>query len=155
MFIHKRILIALGILAIILLGGLGFTTFLLLTQSNANASSASAASTPTVLATTSPSTTNRVCASGIISSINAQGQTFVVTEKGTKTVTITADAQTTYRKRGASGITFSSLSVGQHVRITAQGACDPGSVSFTAKTITIIVSNAPASTPTAARTPTP
>ena len=156
MFINKRILIILGILGIIIIGGLGFTTFLLLTQSNANASSASVTPTPTSLTATPRATANRACATGTISSINAQNSTFLVKEaKGAKTITVTADSQTTFHERGATGVAFSSLAVGQRVRVTSQSACDPTAASFTAKAITIVVTNTPASTPTNLPTSTP
>jgi len=47
------------------------------------------------------------------------------------------------------------LKVGQRVRVTSQSACDPTAASFTAKAITIVVTNTPASTPTNSPTPTP
>ena len=154
MCISKRILLLICIIGIILIGALGFTTFLLLNQPNASASSAT--SSFTSLTATPRSTLNRACATGAISSINTQNSTFVVTKaKGAKTVTITVDSQTTFHERGATSFTFSSLSVGQRVRVTSQSACDPGAASFTAKSITIVVSNAPASTPTTSPTPTP
>lgn len=151
MCISKRILLLICIIGIILIGALGFTIFLLLNQPNASASSA----TPSLTATPR-STLNRACATGAISSINTQNSTFVVTNaKGTKTVTVTVDSQTTFHEHGTTGPTFSSLTVGQRVRVTSQSACDPSAASFTAKSITIVVSNAPASTPTTSPTPTP
>ena len=148
MFINKRILIALGILVILILGGLGFTTALLLTRSNASASNiASTPALPTITATSGLSAGN-VCPAGVISSINAQGQTFVVTEKGARTITVTTDSQTTYRKRGATGLTFSSLSVGQRERVTSRGACDATTSSVTARAITIVVAASVTPTPT-------
>ncbi|HKV56897.1 MAG TPA: hypothetical protein VJO32_01400 [Ktedonobacteraceae bacterium] len=149
MFISKRILIIIGVVGIVILGALGFTTFQLLNQPSANATGISPTSTPILLATTSPSTVNHACATGTISSINAQNSTFVVTEaKGAKTVTVTADPQTTFHKRGNTGVTFTSLAVGQHVRITSQTACDATTTTFTAKAITIIVPTTPTATPT-------
>jgi hypothetical protein len=156
MYISKRILLLFCILGIILLGALGFTAFFLLNQPNSSASAGSVTPTPTSLTATPHTTLNRVCATGVISSIDAQNSTFVVTEaKGTKTITITADSHTTYHKRGSTGISFSSLTVGQRVRVTSQSACGSSAASFTAKSITIVVSNAPVSTPTTAPTPTP
>ena len=151
MFISKRILIIIAIVGVIILGGLGFMTFQLLNQPGANASTGSATPTATPSATTPRSTTtaNRACATGTIQSIDTQNQSFVVAEgKGTKTVTVVADAQTTFHKRGATGVSFSSLAVGQHVRITSQSACDTTTTNFNAKAITVIVA-------TSSLTPTP
>jgi hypothetical protein len=156
MCISKRIILLFCIIGIILLGALGFATFLLLKQPDTSASAGSVTPTPTSLTATPHSTLNRACATGVISSIDSQNSTFVVKEaKRAKTITITADSQTTYHKRGAPGVSFSSLSVGQRVRVISQSACDPTAVSFTAESITIFVSNAPVSTPTTAPTPTP
>ncbi|HEU0000747.1 MAG TPA: hypothetical protein VFQ36_07600 [Ktedonobacteraceae bacterium] len=154
MFISKRILIIISIVGIIILGALGFTTFQLLNQPSASATGISSTVTPTPLATTPGSTVNRACATGIISSINAQNQTFVVTEaKGSKTLTVTADSQTTFHKRGETGVTFGSLATGQHVRVTSQTACDATTTTFTAKGITIVVPTTPTATPTGSPTP--
>ena len=153
MFVNKRLLIIGGILGVLVVVALGFVTFLLLNQPSASASNGNAASTPTVVATATHSTANRVCATGVISAVDAQNSTFVVTEaKGNRTITVTADAQTTFHKRGDSGVTFNSLAVGQRVRITAQGTCDTTAVSFTAKAITIVVPGT--ATPGAVNSPT-
>lgn len=153
MFINKRILIALCALGVLIVGGLGVTVFLLLNQPNASASNANVTPTPTLTASATPRlNANSVCANGVIASISAQGQTFVVTEKGAKTVTITTDSKTTYHERGDKSMTFSSLKVGQHVRITSPGACDSTTTTVAAKAITIVV---PSATPTASPTATP
>ena len=153
MFISKRSLIVLGVVGILIIGGLGFTIFLLLTQSNASASSPAVTPTPVASITASPTlNANRACAAGVISSIDTQGQTIVVTEKGAKTVTVSIDSQTLYHERGVTGVTFASLKIGQRVRITSQGACDTTASTFTAKAITIIVASA---MPTASPTATP
>ena len=151
MFISKRILIVLGVVGILIIGGLGFTIFLLLTQSNASANTPAVTPTPSVAITSTPTlSANRICAAGVISSIDAGGQTIIVTEKGAKTVTVSTDAQTLYHERGITGVTFTSLKVGQRVRITPQGACDSTASSFSAKAITIVVAGAtPAASPTA------
>src|SRR5579859_3000385 len=154
MFIHKRILIILGILGILLLGGLGFTISLLLTHSNASANTPAVTPTPPALMATPRLSATRACVTGVISSINTQGQTLVVTKKGNKTVTVTTDSQTTYHERGVASVTFSILSVGQHVRITSQSACDSTASTFAAKAITIVVSSA-TPTPTASPSATP
>ena len=149
MFINKRILIVLSILGVLLISGLGVTAVLLITHSTASANTPTVTPTP-VLTTTPRLNANRVCATGVISSINTQSQTFFVTEKGAKTVTITTDSTTSFHKRGVKGPLFSALSVGQHVRVTAQGTCDPTAVTFAARTITIVVPNTlPSATPTA------
>ena len=154
MYISKRILLLCSIIGIILLGTLGFMTFLLLNQPNTSASAGSVTPTATTITATPHSTLNRTCATGVISSTDAQNSTFVVTEaKGAKTITITADSHTTYHKRGSTGLSFSSLTVGQRVHVTSQGVCDSTAVSFTAKSITLVVSSTPVSTPTT--TPTP
>ena len=151
MFINKRILIVLCVLGVLIVSGLGVTVFLLLNQSNASASNLAVTPTPALTTTATPRlSANRTCATGVISSIDATGQTFVVTEKGAKTVTVTTDSHTTYHERGATGMTFSTLKVGQHVHITSQSACDSTSATFSAKAITIVVSSAtPGVTPTA------
>ncbi|MGH2497371.1 MAG: hypothetical protein ACRDIV_21935, partial [Ktedonobacteraceae bacterium] len=121
---------------------------------SANATGISPTSTPIPLATTPLSTANHACATGIVSSINAQNSTFVVTEaKGAKTITVSAAPQTTFHKRGDTGVAFGSLAVGQHVRVTSQTACDATTTTFTAKVITIIVPTTPTATP--ANSPTP
>lgn len=154
MFISKRILIIISILGIIIVGSLGFTIFLLLNQSNANATSASAAFTPTAVATTSRSTTTHICATGAISSIDTRNSTIVVMEaKGARSVTVTTDSQTTFHKRGVTGVTFNSLAVGQRVRVTSQAPCGTTAATFTAKAVTIIVPTT--STPTTSPTATP
>ncbi len=153
MFINKRILIVLCALGVLIVGGLGVTVFLLLNQSNASASNADVTPTPTLTSTATPRlNANSVCATGVIASINTQGQTFVVTEKSAKTVTVTTDSKTTYHERGTKSMTFSSLNVGQHVRITSKSACDSTTATVAAKAITIVVSSA---TPTASPTATP
>lgn len=152
MFINKRILIAVAVLGILIVGGLGVTVLLLVSHSNASASNLAVTPTTPALTATPRLNANRVCATGVISSVDTQGQSFVVTEKGAKTVTVTIDPQTTFHKRGVTGATFSVVSVGQHVRVTAQGACDPTATTFAAKTITIVVSNV---TPSASPTATP
>ena len=139
MFIHKRILIVLGILGVLIVGGLGVTVFLLLNQSNASANTPAVTATPALTATPRLNA-NRACATGVISSLDTQGQTFVVTEKGTRTVTVTTDSTTSFHERGVKGAAFATLSVGQHVRVTAQGTCDPTAATFAAKAITIVVS---------------
>lgn len=149
MFIKKRILIVLGILGALIISGLGVTVILLLTHSNASANTSAVTPTPALTATPRLNA-NRVCATGVISSINTQGQSFVVTEKGAKTVTVTTDSTTTFHKKGVKGATFSALSVGDHVRVTAQGTCDSTATTFAAKAITIVVSGTlPAASPTA------
>ena len=149
MFINKRILIMLGIVGVLIVSGLGVTVLLLLTHSNASANTPAVTPTPAFTATPRQSA-NRACATGVVTSIDTQGQTFVVTEKGAKTVTVTTDSQTTYHKRGVKGPTFSSLSTGQHVRITSQSACDSTATTFAAKAITIVVSSViPGASPTA------
>lgn len=152
MFIHKRILILLGILGILIIGGLGFTTFLLLAQSNASANTPAVTPTPPTITATPRASANRACATGVISSIDTQGQTSVVSEKGAKTVTVTTDPRTTYHERGVTSATFGTLSMGQHVRITSQSACDPTASTFDAKAITVVVASA---IPTASLTATP
>jgi hypothetical protein len=146
MFISKRILIILGVIGILIIGGLGYTIFLL-TQSSASADTPAVTPTPSVAITTTPTlNANRICAAGVIFSIDSGGQTIVVTEKGAKTVTVSTNAQTLYHERGFSGAAFSSLKVGQRVRITSQGGCDTTASTLTAKAITIVVAGA---TPTA------
>lgn len=153
MFINKRILIALCAIGVLIVGGLGVTIFLLLNQSSASASNLAVTPTPTLTVTATPRlSVNHTCATGVISSIDPQAQTFVVTEKGAKTVTVTTDTKTTYHERGATGMIFGSLKVGQHVRITSQSACDSTATTVTAKAITIVV---PGATSTATSTPTP
>lgn len=149
MFINKRILLVLGVLGVLIVGGLGISVLLLLTHANASANNLAVTPTP-ALTVTPRLNANRACATGVITSIDAQGQTFVVTEKGAKTVTVTTDSTTSFHKRGVKSATFTALSVGEHVRVTSQSACDSTATTFAAKTITVVVSNMlPGASPTA------
>ncbi len=159
MFISKRILIIVGVAGVLVIGALGFAFAFLLSQANASSSN-NAATTPTPVvatATPSPSAANRACASGVVQSRDSQHQAFVVSEnKGSKTVTVTTNAQTVFHKRGDTTFAFAGLTVGQRVRVTSQGACDRTTTAFVARAITVIVSSAtptPAASPTT--TPTP
>ena len=153
MFINKRILIAICVIGVLIVGGLGVTIFLLLNQSNASASNLAVTPTPTLTVTATPHlSANHTCATGVISSIDPRGQTFVVTEKGAKTVTVTTDTKTAYHERGATSMNFGSITVGPHVRITSQSACDSTATTVAAKAITVVV---PGATPTASPTATP
>ncbi|HLX57085.1 MAG TPA: hypothetical protein VKR83_08695 [Ktedonobacteraceae bacterium] len=155
MFISRRMLIIIGVVGVLLLGALGFAFAFLLSQ--ANASSSAATSTPTVISTTpNPGKTNRACALGIVQSIDSQNQAFVVSEsKGKKTVTITVNAQTAFHKRGDAKFSFTSLAVGQQVRVTSQGVCDKTASTFAAQSITVVVSALPAASPTPTASLTP
>jgi hypothetical protein len=152
MFISRRMLIIIGVVGVIILGGLGFVFALLLSQ--ANASSTAATPTPTVVATIpNPTTANHVCASGVIQSVGAQSFVISATKaKKTVTITIAVNAQTIYRKNGVPGFSFTGLAPGQHVRIIAQGICDPSASTITAQRVTVVVS---AITPTPTISPSP
>ncbi|HVB75641.1 MAG TPA: hypothetical protein VNE38_19000 [Ktedonobacteraceae bacterium] len=142
MVISKRMLICIGIVGVIVLGALGFTFAFLISQVNAS-SSASATPTSTVAAATPAAKANRACALGIVQSINSQNQAIVVSEaNGKKTVTVTVNATTTFHKHGVAAASFSSLAVGQHVRVTAQGSCDRKASTFVAQAITVIMATA-------------
>src|ERR1700730_10778808 len=124
MYISKRVLIIVGVTAVILVGIFGFIFAYMLFQSNsatANVNTTTPPPTSTLTATPKPGV--RACALGVITSIQSTGtQSFVVSEsKGKQTVTVTVNAQTIIHKRGITApLSFTDLMVGQQVRVTAQ-----------------------------------
>ena len=155
MYISKRVLIIVGVTAVILIGIFGFVLAYILSQSNSpNANINTIAPTSTITATPKPGV--RACALGVITSIQSTGtQSFVVSEsKGKQTVMVTINARTTIHKRGiTAALSFTDLMVGQQVRVTAQDACDKQGSTFIAKNIQIMSATG-SPTPVASPTPT-
>ena len=155
MYISKRVLIIVGVTAVILVGILGFVFAYILSQSNSPTANINT-TTPTSTITATPKPGVRACALGVITSIQSTGtQSFVVSEsKGKQTVTVTINAQTTIHKRGITApLSFTDLMVGQQVRVTAQDACDKQASTFVAKNIQIMGATG-SPTPIASPTPT-
>jgi heme/copper-type cytochrome/quinol oxidase subunit 2 len=148
MFISKRVLIIVGVVAVFVIGLTVLAFVFFLGQSNQTADSTQTP-TPAVTSTTTPAKpTLRACALGIVQSIGTSS--FVVAEsKGAKTVTVMVDGTTIIRKHGAK-VALSSLTVGDQVRVTSQATCDKTAPSFTAQDIMVIIKKA-----TATPTPTP
>ena len=154
MYISKRVLIIVGVTAVILVGIFGFVFAYILSQSNSPTANVNTTPTSTITATPKPGV--RACALGVITSIQSTGtQSFVVSEsKGKQTVTVTINAQTTIHKRGITApLSFTDLMVGQQVRVTAQDACDKQASTFVAKNIQIMGATG-SPTPIASPTPT-
>ncbi len=152
MFISKRVLIIVGVVVGVVVGLTVFAFVFFLGQTNHIAASEA---TPTVVpiatASATVKATTRACALGVVQSISSSS--FAVAEnKGSKTVTVMVDSTTVIRKRGAK-IALNGLAVGEHVRVTSQGACDRKATSFTAQMVSVVVSGA--ASPTPADTPTP
>jgi Na+-transporting methylmalonyl-CoA/oxaloacetate decarboxylase gamma subunit len=147
MFISKRVLIIIGVAAVLVVGLIVFAFVLIMSQANQTAA-ITPTPTPTVASTATPAKpTLRACALGIVQSIGASS--FVVAEnKGAKTVTVMVDDTTIIRKHGAK-VTLSSLAVGDQVRVTSQTTCDKTAPSFTAQNIMVILKKAATPTPTA------
>ena len=152
MFISKRVLIIAGAVAVVVVGISVFAFVFFLGQANQTAASeATPTVVPTSTATATAKATTRACALGVIQSISSSS--FVVAEsKGTKTITVMVDSTTVIRKHGAD-IPLNSLTVGEHVRVTSQGACGKKVTSFTAQMVSVVVNSA--ASPTPAVTPTP
>ena len=151
MYISKRILIIVGVSAVILTGIIASVFAYILSQSNSSTATATAI-TPTPSITATPKPGVRACALGVIQSIS--NQSFVVAETGgQQTVTVTVNARTTFHKLGAT-LSFSDLMVGQQVRVTAQGPCDQQASSIVAKSVIVIAAKGKP-TPTLSPTPTP
>lgn len=151
MFISKRVLIIVGVAAIVVIGLTVFAFAFFLSQPNRLAVSSSLTPTP-IASATATRTTLRACAQGVVQSINASNSSFVLS-KGTKTVTVMFDSTTIFRSRGKKAAS-SDLAVGDQVRVVAQGTCDRTAQSFSAQVVMIVPSTVIPS-PTAAVSPTP
>ena len=149
MFISKRVLIIISAVAVLVVGLAVFAFVFFLSQANQTAASSSTP-TPAVTATATTKPTLRACALGTVQSISASS--FVVS-KGAKTVTVMVDDTTIIRSRGKK-VTMSDLSVGDQVRVVAQGTCDKTAQSFSAQVVMIVTSTT-TPTPTTAASPTP
>ena len=154
MFISKRVLIIVGVVAVFVVGLTVFAFVFFLSQAS-QAATSTPTPTPIATSTTIPAKPPlRACALGIVQSIGTSS--FVVAEsKGAKTITVMVDSTTIIRKQGAK-VALSSLTVGDQVRVTSQAVCDKKAQSFTAQNIMVIVKKAAATpTPTPAVSPTP
>ena len=104
MYISKRVLIIVGVTAVILIGIFGFVLAYILSQSNSpTANINTIAPTSTITATPKPGV--RACALGVITSIQSTGtKSFVVSEsKGKQTVTVPPDPRSLARIASESG----------------------------------------------------
>lgn len=138
MFIGKRVLIIIGVAAVILVGAVSFILAFAFSHVNANQAS-TASDTPTVVQpVTTQKTGNRACLLGIIQSLG--NQSFVVSaNQGKRTVTVNVNAQTTYVERGSQmSLSFTNLTVGEKVRVTAQGPCGRQDTTVLAQTVTMV-----------------
>jgi hypothetical protein len=151
MFISKRILIIAGVAAVVLIGFTVFSFVLFLSQANRPTASSSPTPTP-VASATATRTALRLCAQGVVQTINSSSSSFVLS-RGAKTVTVMFDSTTIFRSRGRR-VTSSALAVGDQVRVVAQGTCDRTAQSFSAQVI-MIVPAAVTPGPTPAASPTP
>ncbi len=150
MFISKRVLIIIGVAAVVLVGAISFTLAFAFSHVNAN----QASETPTVvLPSTTQKTGSRACLLGTIQSLG--NQSFVVTaNQGKRTVTVNVNAQTAYVERGSqASLSFTTLTVGEKVRVTAQGPCGKPDTTVLAQTVTVLPavgSPTPVASPSAA-----
>jgi len=155
-FISKRVLIMSGIAAVILAGVIGFGIAFAFSQINqASTQSATLTRTPTTLGSvTNVSLGQRACIIGLVQSIS--NQSFVVNaNQGKRVVTVTVNDQTTYSKRGYKASTsFADLTVGNKVRVSAQGQCTRNETTIVAKSVTILTTKG-GLTPTSTAIPTP
>ena len=152
MFISKRILIISGIVAVILAGVIGFG-FAFAFSHTTQASTQSATPT-TVVPVTSVTSGQKACILGIVQSLS--NQSFVVSaNQGKRVVTVTVNDQTTYTKHGnQASLSFADLTVGNRVRVTAQGQCTKKDTTIVAQSI-VVLAAAGASTPITTSSPTP
>src|SRR5258707_14778725 len=125
-FINRRVLIIIGVATVVLVGAISFTLAFAFSHVNANQGSA-ASDTPTVVPpVTTQKTGNRACPLGVIQSLG--NQSFVVSaNQGKRTITVNVNDQTAYVERGSqASLSFTNLTVGEKVRVTAQGPCGTG-----------------------------
>lgn len=138
MFISRRILIIIGVATVVLVGAISFTLAFAFSHVNAN-QAATAGDIPTVVpSVTTQKTGNRACLLGVIQSLG--NQSFVVsTNQGKRTITVNVNDQTTYVERGSQGsLSFTTLTVGEKVRVTAQGPCGKQATTVLAQTVTVL-----------------
>jgi hypothetical protein len=146
MFISKRVLIIIGVVAVVVVGLTVFAFVFFLSQANQTSASATV-STPTVGPTATTKPTLRACALGTIESISTSASSFVIS-KGAKTVTIMVNGTTIIRSHGKK-IALTDLAVGDQVRVVAQGTCDKTAQSFSAQVVMVVTGIAtPAVSPT-------
>ena len=152
MFISKRILIISGIVAVVLTGVIGFG--FAFAFSHTNQASTQSATPTTVGSVTSVVPGQRACILGIVQSLS--NQSFVVSaNQGKRVVTVTVKDQTTYTKHGnQASLSFADLTVGNRVRVTAQGLCTKKDTTIVAQSI-VVLAAAGASTPITTGSPTP
>lgn len=138
MFVSRRVLIIIGVATVILVGAISFTLAFAFSHVNAN-QAATASDIPTVVPpVTTQRTGNRACLLGIIQSLGKQS--FVVsTNQGKRTITVNVNDQTTYVERGSqTSLSFTTLTVGEKVRVTVQGPCGKQDTTVLAQTVTVL-----------------
>jgi hypothetical protein len=151
-FISKRVLIMSGIVAVILAGVIGFGFAFALSQVN---QASTQNNTPTTVGSvTNVTSGQRACILGVVQSLS--NQLFVVSaNQGQRVVTVTVNDQTTYSKHGnKASSSFADLTVGNRVRVTAQGQCNRKETTVVAQSVAILASTG-GLTPISAATPTP
>jgi hypothetical protein len=137
-FISRRVLIIIGVATVVLVGAISFTLAFAFSHVNANQAS-TASDTPTVVPpVTTQKTGNRACPLGVIQSLG--NQSFVVSaNQGKRTITVNVNDQTTYVERGSqASLSFTNLTVGEKVRVTAQGPCGRQDATVLAQTVTVL-----------------
>ena len=137
MFISKRVLIIIGVATVVLVGAISFTLAFAFSHVNAN-QPVTASDTPTVVLPSATQKIGRACLLGTIQSLG--NQSFVVTaNQGARTVTVNVNAQTTYVERGSqASLSFTTLTVGAKVRVTAQGPCGRQVTTVVAQSVTVL-----------------
>ncbi len=154
MFISKRVLIIIGVATVVLVGAISFTLAFAFSHVNANQASTTSQTPAVALPATTQKTGNRACLLGTIQSLG--NQSFVVTaNQGTRTVTVNVNDQTTYVERGSqASLAFTTLTVGEKVKVTAQGPCGRQVTTVLAQTVTVLPavgSPSPVASPSAVR----
>ncbi len=156
MFISKRVIIISSIVAVLLAGSIGLGLAFAFSQMHqASIQQATATALPAGGgSTTTISSGQRACVIGIVQSIS--GKSFVVSaNQGKRVVTVAVNNQTTYSKHGNQvSSSVADLTVGNRVRITAQGHCNRKEATVVAQNVAILAFLG-ALTPTSSPTPTP
>ncbi len=152
MFISKRVLIIIGVVAVILAGTASFgLAFAFSHMNQASTSSDTPAAVPSV---TVQKTGKVACVQGVIQSLGSQS--FVVSaNRGKKNVTVNVNDQTTYAKqKSQASLSFTDLVVGDKVRVNVEGQCNKQDTTVVAQSV-VVVSPAGSPTPAPVTSPTP
>lgn len=155
MFISKRVIIISSIVAVLLAGSIGLGLAFAFSQMHqASIQQATATALPGGGSTTPIPSGQRACVIGIVQSIS--GKSFVVSaNQGKRVVTVAVNNQTTYSKHGNQvSSSVADLTVGNRVRITAQGQCNRKEATVVAQNVAILAFLG-GLTPTSSPTPTP